>query len=175
MILKPSEEPVNGREDLAPVAESFWCHRHILYPVRSSEYRRAQEMRGCFRAIPATVRHPHTNRPQSEQVRPTHSGDGRGDTEQIDLPKPHYFFFPNKCSQIPCLSMQILLIIAYNPVIPPAQGSTACGSQLVRKTGVSWVRFTPRHGSSTVKGPNPAKGRHDLRGYQQRHKKNWQQ
>lgn len=61
MILKPSEESVHGREDLAPVAESFWRHCHILYPVRNSKCRRAQEMTGCFRAIPATVQHPHTS------------------------------------------------------------------------------------------------------------------
>lgn len=54
MILKPSEESIHCREDLAPVAESFWCHCHILYPVRSSECERVQEITGCFRAIPAS-------------------------------------------------------------------------------------------------------------------------
>lgn len=54
MILKPSEESIHCREDLAPVAESFWCHCHILYSVRSSECKRVQEITGCFRAIPAS-------------------------------------------------------------------------------------------------------------------------
>lgn len=52
MILKPSEESVHGREDLAPVAESFWCDCHILYPVRSRECMRAQEVTGCSRYLP---------------------------------------------------------------------------------------------------------------------------
>lgn len=61
MILKPSEQSIHGGEDLAPVAESFWCHCHVLYPVRSSKCRRTQEMTGCFRDTPATIQHPHTN------------------------------------------------------------------------------------------------------------------
>lgn len=32
MILKPSEKSIHSWEDLAPVPESFWSHRYILYP-----------------------------------------------------------------------------------------------------------------------------------------------
>lgn len=115
MILKPSEESIHGREDLAPVAESFWRHCHILYPARSSECRKAEEITGCFRAIPAAVQHPHSNRSQSEQAWPTNSGNGCTDNEQIDLPKtlsfyfqtiaPKYHAFPRKIYQ----SLPILL------------------------------------------------------------------
>lgn len=45
MILKPSEESIHGREDLAPVAEPFWCHCHIFYPVRSSQCRSMRDQR----------------------------------------------------------------------------------------------------------------------------------
>lgn len=31
MILKPSEKSIHSWEDLAPVPESFWSHRYILY------------------------------------------------------------------------------------------------------------------------------------------------
>jgi len=156
MILKPSEESVHSREDLAPVAESFWRHCHILYPVRSSECRRAQEMTGCFRATPATVQHPHTNRSQSERARPTNSGDSHTDQEQVRPTQATSILFSNKCSKLPCLSTQNLSITAYTPVTAPAQGSTACDNQLVRNPGLSWVRFTPRHVSSPlVRRPNP--------------------
>lgn len=125
MILKPSKEPIHSREDLAPVAESFWCHCHVLYPVRSSECRRAQEMTGCFRAIPATEQHPHTKRSQSEQARPTNSGDGHTDNEQTDVPKTLSFSFQTIAPKYHAFPCKNLSVTAYTPVTPPAQGSTA--------------------------------------------------
>lgn len=81
MILKPSEESVHGREDLAPVAESFWCDCHILYPVRrSSECRRAQEITGCFRYLP-----PHSTLMLTGNNRNRHDRQGPQTRVKADL------------------------------------------------------------------------------------------
>lgn len=57
VILKPSEKSIHSREDLAPVAESLWCHCHILYPGRSRETMRHHRL---FQSL--------TDRSHSEQA-----------------------------------------------------------------------------------------------------------
>lgn len=127
MIFKPSEESVHGREDLSPVAESFWRHCHILYPVRSSECRRAQEMTGCFRAIPAALT--LTGHSQNRQDLETQviAVLINGQTYL----RHFHFVFKQLFQNITPFHAKIYHSLPI-PMTPSAQGSTACGSQLVR-------------------------------------------
>lgn len=80
MILKPSEKSIHSREDLAPVAESLWCHCHILYPGRSRDSMRHHSL---FQSL--------TDSSHSEQAwTKISTGNGSTDNEQIDPPKTLY-------------------------------------------------------------------------------------
>lgn len=79
MILKPSEKSIHSRKDLAPVAESLWCHCHILYPGRSRETTTHHRLLQSL-----------TDRSQSEQAGIKTTGSGCTDNEEINLPKTLY-------------------------------------------------------------------------------------